>query len=149
MDYEQIEKALLQYAGHNEKGFRDMLLMKAPFSLAFPTLKGPTGIGKTAMVEQFARNHGLLLQKWDAEGMALEDLCATLSVFTERFMKAKNEGALFLIERFDMLDEASVAFLKAYTRGEATADVRVAGKGIVPVTVKRTPNLNLVAEITD
>lgn len=148
MSYEQVQKMLIQYAQHNEQGFRNQMFMKQEFELAFPTIQGPSGIGKTESVKRFAKEKGLLLKLWDAEGMGLQELSASLSEFTARFMKAKEEGAIFLIERFNHLDVASIHFLKDYVRGQATASIRTVDGGMEEIVVKRTPNLNLVAEVT-
>ena len=148
MSYEQAKQMFVQYAQHNQKGFRDEMFSKKEFELAFPTITGPTGVGKTASVERYAKESKLLFGKWDAEGMGVGELCAVLSAFTAKFLKAKEEGAVFLIERFDTLDSASVAFLKDYVKGQASARVKMADGKVEEIVVKRTPQLNLVAEVT-
>ena len=78
-------------------------------------LSGPTGIGKTACVKQFARQKGFELLELDCSFMPSSHLATRMFVAIEQIISKQTTGCVVLIDNINEADAEWRALLDQYT----------------------------------
>lgn len=79
-----------------------------------PVLSGPTGIGKTACVKQFARQKGFALLELDCSYMPSSHLATRMFVAIEQIISKQTTGCIVLIDNINEADAEWSALLDQY-----------------------------------
>jgi MoxR-like ATPase len=80
-----------------------------------PVLSGPSGIGKTACVKQFARQKGFELLELDCSFMPSSHLATRMFVAIEQIISKQITGCVVLIDNINEADAGWRALLDQYT----------------------------------
>ena len=79
-----------------------------------PVLSGPSGIGKTACVKQFARQKGFELLELDCSYMPSSHLATRMFVAIEQIISKQTTGCVVLIDNINEADAEWLALLDQY-----------------------------------
>lgn len=94
--------------------------------LSIPALSGPSGIGKTACVEDFAQQHGFDLVKIDCSYEPANNLVAHLQNAIIAATSDKPTGTVLLLDYIDQADDDFLGLLSQFRSNSLRAALRVA-----------------------
>ncbi len=112
--------------------------------LTVPNLSGPTGIGKTACVKQFAESKGFELVTLDLSYQPTNFFIIYLYNAINRVQRNKAKGVLLLLDNFNEADEEAWEVINQYCSNFLDTSMKVAkidenGELIEPVTYQEMP----------
>ena len=145
---------LLKSFKYNQRVYSDRFLKGETKPVNLPTIPGPTGVGKTALVRKFAKEMKFECITLEGGELTAGHLLTTLQIGKENILKKVSRGVVVLIERFNQLSSDCQDILKQYERGDIDAVGTVAkSEGRMQVEehrfqVKPITELFIIGEIT-
>jgi hypothetical protein len=107
-------------------------VLNEPLSMC--ALSGPSGIGKTACVEDFARQRGFSLVKLDCSYEPADNFVAHVHNAINAAKSDKPKGTVLLIDNIDQADEDYLGLLSQLRSNSFRAALRVAQVPTEPET---------------
>ena len=115
---------LLKSYKYNQRVYTDRFLKGETKPVHLPTIPGPTGVGKTALVRKFAKKMKFECITLEGGELTAGHLLMTLQIGKDNIMQKVTRGVVVLIERFNQLSLECQNILKQYENG----DIDVVGK---------------------
>jgi hypothetical protein len=135
MSFQKMKKSIVSAYDRNVQVVRIKQLTRdgyliigdhSPGKLRIPVLSGPTGIGKTACVKEFATEKGFELIELDCSYMPASTLATFMYSEINRILEGQISGCVLLINNINEADSEWLELFDQYTNNYFDAPVNIA-----------------------